>query len=177
MEDQIKLILLLIFMLLNTTIARPRRQINSQCKSVVRYGFFDGKDFLTFDEYIKNFEKGGYKLNPIQVYGAKIDFERNDQNRNGLLDLDEAIDHTMDKSAYLRKFEIFDQNKDGFLSWSEIEDYLRFWHHFGIFYQVKSELKYHYQNGSREDLIGPDNQLDLDEFQKWGLASIAKCLI
>ena len=77
---------------------------------------------------------------------------------------------------YYRKLEIFDQNTDGFLSWSEIEDYLRFWHHFGIFYQVKSELKYYYQNGSREDLIGPDNQLDLEEFQKWGIASIAKCV-
>ena len=63
----------------------------SECKYAMKHGeIFNGKDSITLFEFIKNIETvAGYKLNPNQIKWAQMDFERDDKNGNGLLDMEE----------------------------------------------------------------------------------------
>ena len=74
---------------------------------------FNGKDSLTFSEYIQNLETAaGYKLYPDDINGAKIEFEKVDKNGDGLLKFQEMLDSKSDDSGKLLYFELAD--KGGF---------------------------------------------------------------
>ena len=68
--------------------------IKSECKYAMKNGgVFNGKDSTSLFEFIKNIETvAGYKLNPIQIKWAQMDFERDDKNGNGLLDVQEMTE-------------------------------------------------------------------------------------
>ena len=93
--------------------------ITPQCKRMVKEGPFNGKDSITFSEYLNIFIKAGYKLTPNQVHGTKIDFEKFDRNRDEMLDAKELVS-MKEKDDLLRLFTIMDKNEDGFLSLAEL---------------------------------------------------------
>ena len=68
------------------------------------YEFAMKHDSIKLSEYIKNLETvAGFKLNPNQIKGAKMDFEIVDKNGNGLLEVQEMIDQKLDTSDHLRE--------------------------------------------------------------------------
>ena len=139
-------------------------------------GIFNGQDFITLFEFIKNIETvAGYKLNPNQIKGAQMDFERNDKNANGLLDVQEMIDQNLDKSEHIRMFELFDKNQDGFLNISEIRSFT-----LGLLGNSLDYLKTvitedFLERELRNKYLGPDNQMDLEEYLRFKVGSKARC--
>ena len=154
--------------------------MKSECKYVLKHGgIFNGKDSLTLFEFIKNVETvAGYRLRPNQIEGLKMDFERDDKNGNGLLDLQEMIDQKLDKSEHLRSFELYDTNQDGFLNISEIRSFT-----LGVMGNYLGNSKAYMKTviteiGLERQLrkyLGPDNQMDFKEYLKWEVASKAQC--
>ena len=148
--------------------------IRSECKYAMKHsGIFNGKDSITLFEFIENIETvlekyyskyswlfsksitietvAGNRLRPNQIEGLKMDFERDDKNGDGLLDLQEMINQKLDKSEYLRMFELFDINQDGFLQISEMWSFTLL-------------PKYIHTN-----------QMDFEEYSKWEAGSRAIC--
>ena len=127
--------------------------IKSECKYAMKHGgIFKGKDSITLFEFIKNIEAAaGYRLRPNQIEGFKMDFEKDDKNGDGLLDLEEMINQKLDKSQHLRMFELFDINQDGFLH---------------IFETSRFTLLPKYIH---------TNQMDFEEYLKWEVGSKAQC--
>ena len=77
--------------------------INSEFYAMKQGEIFNGKDSIKLSEYIQNLETvAGFKLNPNQIKGAKMDFENVDKNGNGLLDVQEVIDQQLDRSDHLK---------------------------------------------------------------------------
>ena len=87
---------------------------NRRYENILKLGaIFNGKDSLTFSEYIQNLETAaGYKLYPDDINGAKIEFEKVDKNGDGLLKFQEMLDSKSDDSGKLLYFELAD--KGGF---------------------------------------------------------------
>ena len=127
--------------------------IKSECKYAMKHGgIFKGKDSITLFEFIKNIEAAaGYRLRPNQIEGFKMDFEKDDKNGDGLLDLQEMINQKLDKSEHLRMFELFDINQDGFLH---------------IFETSRFTLLPKYIH---------TDQMDFEEYLKWEVGSKAQC--
>ena len=151
--------------------------IKSECKYAMKHGgIFNGKDSITLFEFIKNIETvAGHKLNPNQIKWAQMDFERDDKNDNGLLDVQEMIDQKLDKSEHLRMFELFDKNQDGFLNISEIRTFT-----LGLLGNSLDYLKTVFtesflERELRNKYLGPDNQMDLVEYLRFKVGSKARC--
>ena len=78
--------------------------INAEFYAMKQGEIFNGKDSIKVSEYIQNLETvAGFKLNPNQIKGAKMDFENVDKNGDGLLDVQEVINQKLDKSDHLRE--------------------------------------------------------------------------
>ena len=78
--------------------------INAEFYAMKQGEIFNGKDSIKVSEYIQNLETvAGFKLNPNQIKGAKMDFEIVDKNGNGLLEVQEMIDQKLDTSDHLRE--------------------------------------------------------------------------
>ena len=154
--------------------------IKSECKYAMKHGgIFNGKDSITLFEFIKNIEAvAGYRLRPNQIEGFKMDFERDDKNGNGLLDLQEMIDQKLDKSEHLRMFELCDINQDGFLNISEIRSFT-----LGVMGNslgnskdyMKTVITESVLEGKLRKYLGTDNQMDFEEYLKWEVGSKAQC--
>ena len=88
----------------NKVSAQPQID-NSEYNYAMRRGeIFNGRYSITLSEYIQNLETvAGFKLNPNQIKGAKMDFENVDKNGDGLLDVHEVINQKLDKSDHLRE--------------------------------------------------------------------------
>ena len=154
--------------------------IKSECKYAMKHGgMFNGKDSITLFEFTKNIETvAGYKLNPNQIKGAKMDFERDDKNGNGLLDLQEMIDQKLDKSEHLRMFELLDINQDGFLNISEIRSFTLglLGNYLGNSQDyLKTVITENALERQLRKYLGPDNQMDFEEYLKWEVGSKAQC--
>ena len=94
LQGKMDAFVLLKFTLLIVTIfnGSDARSIKPQCKRLIKEGLFNGKDFITFSEYLNTFIKGGYKLTPNQVHDLKIDFDKSDINGDEMLDLGEMAE-------------------------------------------------------------------------------------
>ena len=154
--------------------------MKSECKYVLKHGgIFNGKDSITLFEFIKNMKTVvGYRLRPNQIKGLKMYFERDDKNGNGLFDLQEMVDQKLDKSEHLRMFELFDKNQDGFLQISEIRSFtLGFLGNYLGNSQdyMKTVITENALEGQLRKYLGPDNQMDFEEYLKWEAASKAQC--
>ena len=165
--------------LFNKVSAQPLT-MKSECEYVMKHGgVFNSKDSITLFEFVKNMEAvAGYRLRPNQIEGLKMDFERDDKNGDGLLNLQEMIDQKVDKSEHLRMFELFDINQDGFLNISEIRSFT-----LGVMGNYLGNSKDYMktvitEKGLERNLrkyLGPDNQMDFEEYLKWEAASKAQC--
>ena len=159
-----------------TTVSTQPLTIKSECKYVMKHGgIFTGKDSLTLFEFIKNIETvAGYRLRPNQIEGLKMDFERDDKNANGLLNLQEMIEQKLDKSEHLRMFELQDINQDGFLQISEIRSFT-----LGFMGNLPDYMKTAITENALErqlrEYLGPDNQMDFEGYLKWQIDSKAQC--
>ena len=87
--------------IINKVSAQPL-VMTSECKYAMKHGgIFHGKDSITLFEFIKNIETvAGYRLRPNQIEGFKMDFERDDKNGNGLLDLQEMVDQKLNAECF-----------------------------------------------------------------------------
>ena len=151
--------------------------IKSECKYAMKHGgMFNGKDSITLFEFTKNIETvAGYKLNPNQIKGAKMDFERDDKNGNGLLDVQEMIDQKLDKSENLRMFELFDKNQDGFLNISEIRSFTLGLMGKSLDYLKNVITENFLETELKNKYLGPDNQMNLEEYLMFKVGSRARC--
>ena len=151
--------------------------MKSECKYAMKHGgIFNGKDSITLFEFIKNIEAvAGYRLRPNQIEGLKMDFERDDKNDNGLLDVQEMIDQKLDKSEHLRMFELFDKNQDGFLNISEIRTFTLGLLGNSLDYLKTVITENFLERELRNKYLGPDNQMDLEEYLRFKVGSKARC--
>ena len=151
--------------------------IKSECKYAMKHGgIFNGKDSITLFEFIKNIETvAGDKLNANQIKGAKMDFERDDKNANGLLDVQEMIDQRLDKPEHLQMFELFDKNQDGFLNISEIRSFTLGLLGNSLDYLKTVITENFLERELRNKYLGPDNQMDLEEYLRFKVGSKARC--
>ena len=115
---------------------------NSEYKYAMKRGeIFNGKDSITFYEYIRNLERvEGHKLNPNEIEWVKIDFEITDKNGDGLLDVQEVIDQKLDNYDYLKI-----ANKGSFL----VLVFTRKWKSMFPRYQNNEKLPIVDKNGNR----------------------------
>ena len=107
-----------------------------------------------------------------------MDFERDDKNGNGLLDLQEMIDQKLDKSEHLRMFELCDINQDGFLNISEIRSFTLglLGNYLGNSQDyLKTVITENALERQLRKYLGPDNQMDFEEYLKWEVGSKAQC--
>ena len=149
----------------------------SECKYAMKHGgIFNGQDYITLFEFIKNIETvAGDKLNANQIKAAKMDFERDDKNANGLLDVQEMIDQKLDKPEHLRMFELFDKNQDGFLNISEIRSFTLGLLGNSLDYLKTVITENFLERELRNKYLGPDNQMDFEEYFKWEAGSKTQC--
>ena len=159
------------------TISASPSNFKLECQHILKEGrLFNGKESVKFTEFAKNMEKAvGYKLNQNQITGQTKEIEKADTNENGRLELQEMIDLKLEKSYLLKMFEIVDKNQDGFYDLSEIRAFtlgivgnsLNPWQ--------RTIITENSMENQLKDFLGPDNQMDFEEYVNWQTKSKAKC--